>query len=311
MEASGLMNRFPCLVVRGICNYSDSHKNTRWQGYAAMTAAAYAKDVMTRMVPIQVEATIRLGSTLDSMSQKLDVLLKTTQTIDQRLGVLQEQNQNSQVKSCLTSSDPSANYNKVSNLRREGNGLWFIHSDAFKQLQKQSNSLSWLYGIPDCGKTVLNSIFIEHLKQQVAGQVLAYFFFDSHDSCKQSLDDAIHPLITQLSQMVPNSRQHLVQLWKSHDGRFRQRSNGSLRIVSQEMLREAALDESILKAEVLTWLESLVESKTAACRLLVTSCEQADIGEMLQDCTSPADWIAVQRSAANEHNHAYVKDNIS
>ncbi|KAF2135113.1 uncharacterized protein K452DRAFT_303791, partial [Aplosporella prunicola CBS 121167] len=40
MEAAGLMNHFPCLVIRGICDYSDSHKNKVWQGYAAMTAAA-------------------------------------------------------------------------------------------------------------------------------------------------------------------------------------------------------------------------------------------------------------------------------
>ena len=55
MEAAGLMNRFPCLVVRGICDYSDSHKNKGWQGYAAMTAAAYAKDLLARMVPSRVE----------------------------------------------------------------------------------------------------------------------------------------------------------------------------------------------------------------------------------------------------------------
>ncbi|KAK2608978.1 hypothetical protein QQS21_002458 [Conoideocrella luteorostrata] len=27
MEAAGLMNNFPCLVIRGICDYSDSHQN--------------------------------------------------------------------------------------------------------------------------------------------------------------------------------------------------------------------------------------------------------------------------------------------
>ncbi len=31
-EAAGLMNNFPCLVVRGICDYSDSHKNDQWRG---------------------------------------------------------------------------------------------------------------------------------------------------------------------------------------------------------------------------------------------------------------------------------------
>jgi nucleoside phosphorylase len=46
MEAAGLMNHFKCLVIRGICDYSDSHKNKKWQPYAAATAAAYAKELL-------------------------------------------------------------------------------------------------------------------------------------------------------------------------------------------------------------------------------------------------------------------------
>ncbi|KAJ5100555.1 hypothetical protein N7456_006607 [Penicillium angulare] len=43
MEAAGIMNTLPCLVIRGICDYSDSHKNKAFQEYAAATAASYAK----------------------------------------------------------------------------------------------------------------------------------------------------------------------------------------------------------------------------------------------------------------------------
>jgi nucleoside phosphorylase len=46
MEAAGVMNNFPCLVIRGICDYADTHKNKRWQGYAAATAAAFAKELL-------------------------------------------------------------------------------------------------------------------------------------------------------------------------------------------------------------------------------------------------------------------------
>ncbi|RYP40283.1 hypothetical protein DL767_001826 [Monosporascus sp. MG133] len=46
MAAAGVMNRLPCLVICGICNYSDSHQNTEWKGYAAMAAAAYAKELL-------------------------------------------------------------------------------------------------------------------------------------------------------------------------------------------------------------------------------------------------------------------------
>jgi nucleoside phosphorylase len=49
MEAAGLMNNFPCLVIRGICDYADSHKNKEWQPYAAAIAAAYAKELLSIM----------------------------------------------------------------------------------------------------------------------------------------------------------------------------------------------------------------------------------------------------------------------
>jgi nucleoside phosphorylase len=46
MEAAGLLDHFPCVVIRGICDYSDTHKNDLWHGYAAATAAAYAKELL-------------------------------------------------------------------------------------------------------------------------------------------------------------------------------------------------------------------------------------------------------------------------
>jgi nucleoside phosphorylase len=66
MEAAGLMNHFPCLVIRGICDYSDSHKNKEWQGYAAMAAAAYAKDLLCRIHPNRVEAEKRISDLLSN-----------------------------------------------------------------------------------------------------------------------------------------------------------------------------------------------------------------------------------------------------
>jgi nucleoside phosphorylase len=41
------MDSFPCLVIRGVCDYADSHKNDIWQPYAAAVAAAYAKKLLS------------------------------------------------------------------------------------------------------------------------------------------------------------------------------------------------------------------------------------------------------------------------
>lgn len=61
MEAAGLMDDFPCLVIRGICDYADTHKNKRWQPYAAAAAAAYAKELLCIIPANQVVGTRTIG----------------------------------------------------------------------------------------------------------------------------------------------------------------------------------------------------------------------------------------------------------
>jgi nucleoside phosphorylase len=61
MEAAGLMDTFPCVVIRGVCDYADSHKNKRWQPYAAATAACYAKELLGEIDVVGLEQ-LRLAS---------------------------------------------------------------------------------------------------------------------------------------------------------------------------------------------------------------------------------------------------------
>lgn len=51
MEAAGVAD-LPFLTIRGISDYADSHKNKEWQPYAAATAAAYAKDLISMFPPV-------------------------------------------------------------------------------------------------------------------------------------------------------------------------------------------------------------------------------------------------------------------
>lgn len=53
MEAAGIMNNFPCIVIRGICDYADGQTNDEWQNYAAVAAAAFAKWLLTYVTPEQ------------------------------------------------------------------------------------------------------------------------------------------------------------------------------------------------------------------------------------------------------------------
>jgi nucleoside phosphorylase len=68
MEAAGLVNSFPCLVIRGICDYADSHKNKAWQAYAAGTAAACAKEVLLVIPPAEIAKPRTVDETIKSAS---------------------------------------------------------------------------------------------------------------------------------------------------------------------------------------------------------------------------------------------------
>ncbi len=57
MEAAGLMD-LGCLVIRGISDYADSHKSDRWQKYAAIAAAAFAKYLLLEIPELESESRI-------------------------------------------------------------------------------------------------------------------------------------------------------------------------------------------------------------------------------------------------------------
>ena len=70
MEAAGLMDTYPCLVIRGICDYADSHKNKQWQSYAAGTAAAYAKELLKTIPAADVIESRRAQESMRSRNSK-------------------------------------------------------------------------------------------------------------------------------------------------------------------------------------------------------------------------------------------------
>ena len=51
MEGAGVWDIFPCVVIKGACDYADSHKTKAWQRYAAATAAACMKAFLGHWVP--------------------------------------------------------------------------------------------------------------------------------------------------------------------------------------------------------------------------------------------------------------------
>ncbi|KAH9983786.1 hypothetical protein BJV74DRAFT_988860, partial [Russula compacta] len=100
----------------------------------------------------------------------------------------------------LSPPDPSINHNIACGVHHEGTATWFFRGSIFNQW-KSTGSLLWIYGKPGSGKSVLCSSIIEDISGMCeTGQVLmSYFYFDFRDANKQSWNDLLSSLLTQLS----------------------------------------------------------------------------------------------------------------
>ncbi|KZZ87795.1 Nucleoside phosphorylase domain protein [Moelleriella libera RCEF 2490] len=57
MEGAGIIEAVPSIVVKGVCDYADSHKNRNWQDFAAATAAAATKALLERYIATDQSST--------------------------------------------------------------------------------------------------------------------------------------------------------------------------------------------------------------------------------------------------------------
>ncbi|KAI1399828.1 ankyrin repeat-containing domain protein [Hypoxylon fuscum] len=103
----------------------------------------------------------------------------------------------------LGAPNPSFKHNDLRKKRAKDTGSWLLFSDAFITWREAKNSTFWLYGIPGCGKSVLSSVVIEHIRQHGSFEdravALAYYHFDFSDEVTSRLEPMLRSLISQLS----------------------------------------------------------------------------------------------------------------
>lgn len=55
MEGAGVWDNVSCIIIKGVCDYADSHKNKKWQAYAAATGASTAKAFLEHWITVDRE----------------------------------------------------------------------------------------------------------------------------------------------------------------------------------------------------------------------------------------------------------------
>ncbi|KAK3995729.1 hypothetical protein QBC44DRAFT_347984 [Cladorrhinum sp. PSN332] len=313
MEAAGLMNDFPCIVIRGISDYADSRKNDDWQNYAAMVSAAYAKELLSALPAQDVEE-------MPAIKRIEDVTNKIHETLlDQQLGKLHRA-----ILSWLVpdgSLDYASQQNQNVKLRQPRTGQWFLDSDEFRSWLATENQTLFCPGVPGAGKSVMASIVIDHLQsrfQSVSSFGIAYLF------CKVGWQDTQTPenlLASLLKQLVRNQlaqRKSMPTAVKDlYDAHVKNETRPTLREISVALQRVLSL-----YSRSFIIIDGLDECKARdACRnkflkeifilrrdtklnLLVTSRPQ-EIEAMFQGC------IVREIYAIDEDIKSYIDEQIS
>ncbi|EGX53213.1 hypothetical protein AOL_s00006g591 [Orbilia oligospora ATCC 24927] len=316
MEAAGLMNHFPCLIIRGVCDYSDSHKNKEWQGYAAMAAAAYARDLLYKIAPNKVEVEKKILDILPAVEGRVNEIYTNVQGVGDNVKHLRSQQRQIELYRWLSPPDPSVNYDKALQQRHKATGGWFLGGDTFKEWKTRQSSFLWLYGIAGCGKTILSSAIIEDLSPYRP----LYFFFDFIDGDKQTFEKMIRTLIDQLCNRQGDFSQ-LDRLYSScNDGRQQPtcqslcetfvRMVGS---VGEIWLVLDALDECSKeeRKKLLSWIEGLLmNSEHGNVHLLATSRQERDIESEVLKFTHTDYMVPIQSGLVTDDLRAYVHSRV-
>ncbi|KAL4880757.1 hypothetical protein BJY04DRAFT_218914 [Aspergillus karnatakaensis] len=192
MEAAGLVDSFPCLIIRGISDYADSHKNDVWQGYAAATAAAYAKELMD---VISVGAphnpsVVHGGQVGDGVG---DMRFRVQEWL-----------------SPASSKDDLYRHQKD---YMEGSCDWVLQKRPVASFLA-SNSESQILGIggaPGIGKSTLTSFLIRRLMEEGNSRVFYFFCKDTSGDGGSRPHHAIRTLLSQVL-VVEDSSQAVLQL---------------------------------------------------------------------------------------------------
>ncbi|KAM7209924.1 hypothetical protein V8F06_014694, partial [Rhypophila decipiens] len=302
MEAAGLMNNFPCLVIRGICDYSDSHKNDEWHKYAALTAAAYARELLYLLKPQRVSTQ---SSWVEKMRDFETILHKTHQAIQDGNTLQKKIYKNKKDTQCLQDlhlTDPHEDKKRIEDTK---GGLlpdvyqWVLNSSEFRQWRNSPDShLLWIRGDPGKGKTMLICGIIDELQRSTSGtSLLSFFFCQAADSRINKATAILRGLIYLLLDQQPSLMPHVLKKYDHAGKKLFEDANAwvALSEILRNILQDPNLEGAYLIIDALDeciedlpkLLKFIVEmsSKFPRVKWIVSSRNWPDIEKDLKEAT--------------------------
>ncbi|KAF1846370.1 ankyrin [Cucurbitaria berberidis CBS 394.84] len=215
MEAAGLMNSFQCLVIRGICDYADSHKNKKWQPYAAGIAAAYAKELLSVLPAAEVADTSPVDEAMSGVSEhdfeycanpsakrrKIDASNgfeteftstsgSQTKLVARRMyckvpSDMKKLGSDATVSAQLSDQEQEQEYRHDDIHTAKDTCDWLLQHPHFRVWLKSTQRVLWIKGNPGAGKSVLMKYAVRKMHENQSGELILSFFVHGQDYLAQ------------------------------------------------------------------------------------------------------------------------------
>ncbi|KAH8692058.1 WD40-repeat-containing domain protein [Talaromyces proteolyticus] len=280
MEGAGVWDNIPCIIIKGVCDYADSHKNKAWQAYAAATGAATAKAFLEYWKPAVGE-----GYTSEDQRCLQDVFLSHPDDDRRRIEA---------IKGGLL----------------DDSFRWILDNAEYQRWWNNPGSqLLWIKGDSGKGKTMLVIGIIKQLLKPESSKFPAYFFCQGTDPKLNNATAVLRGLIYMLIIQQPHLISHLRQRYSTEGKRLFEGGNAfySLSAVFENIIGDLqqptvhllidALDECKEDLENLLRLIAKTMSMTSVqVKWIVTSRNMNHIEEIL-DHDHEANTLSLELNA--------------
>ena len=194
MEAAGLMDNFPCLVIRGISDYSDSHNHYPWQNYAAATAAAYSKELLLAIPPTATASMAGEGEDGHVLSESI---AEHRRSLVESLKFDQADTRRANIKPAHAKTC-----------------VWLFQLPEYRHWTDwakivEHHGLLWIKGKPGTGKSTTMKFALEHTQRSRDVTTISFFFNARGDDLERSTVGMYRSLLLQLLERVPKLQEVL------------------------------------------------------------------------------------------------------
>ncbi|CAG7976046.1 unnamed protein product [Penicillium olsonii] len=214
MEAAGLMMDFPCIVIRGICDYADTHKNEQWQGFAALAAASYAKELLGY---VPVGHILQENLVIDGFEMIEDRLVRLHGQIARQHDEHQARVSTNLHQKCHQTFKIGkyTEQKDINPKKTDGTCQWVLQSSEYVRWSESNhNDFLLISADPGCGKSVLAKTIIDgYLDDPSPAATICYFFFKENEE-QNNLAAAMCSILHQLFSQRPHLLDHAISSWK-------------------------------------------------------------------------------------------------